>query len=131
VDDRFKRDLLEALRLVRTLRRQAIAKGIDPRATYVALRYAHLADKVHARRRIPPDELDALNALADHLLEHAREQEHPACPKCGSREWHTSVRQGVITMGVDPTYQVTTVTVADFGYKCEKCGHEWGFDLFT
>ena len=45
----------------------------------------------------------------------------PGCPGCGDPGPHeTAVRSG----------KVGGVTLADVGWRCRKCGHEWGFEHF-
>ncbi|MBA7526060.1 hypothetical protein ES705_18230 [subsurface metagenome] len=50
-------------------------------------------------------------------------EEGKKCPSCGAegkhQGWHeTAVRN----------YQVGGHTVADVGWRCWKCRHEWGFE---
>lgn len=43
------------------------------------------------------------------------------CPRCGLvAEHETCLRQG----------KIGDKTVVDVGWKCRRCGCEWGFDLF-
>jgi predicted HNH restriction endonuclease len=47
------------------------------------------------------------------------------CPECGAegKAWHgeheTAVRN----------YKLPNQTIADVGWRCWHCGHEWGFEV--
>ena len=42
------------------------------------------------------------------------------CPSCGYLEWTTVTRQG----------RRGNTSIVDVGYRCDRCGHEWGFEYF-
>jgi transposase-like protein len=47
------------------------------------------------------------------------------CPLCSSLNIVTHVRQGKVVHKV-----LGQIEVADVGWRCEDCGHEWGFEYF-
>lgn len=49
------------------------------------------------------------------------ENKQPKCPGCGDPGPHeAAVRSG----------KVKDMGVVDVGWRCRKCGHEWGFEYF-
>ena len=48
------------------------------------------------------------------------------CPKCGAVDRHqTAVRSGKARWAPS-----RYAAVNDVGWRCNKCGHEWGFEVF-
>ena len=48
------------------------------------------------------------------------------CPKCGSEDIGTAVRNTTLKLYVGST--LTDLTIVDIGWRCKRCGHEWGFE---
>lgn len=51
----------------------------------------------------------------------SKEEQIITCPKCGLQDptHKLAIRQGY----------VNGVWVTDIGWRCLRCGHEWGFEL--
>ena len=72
-----KKDLNAALLLVRNLRIQAIKRGLDPRATRIALIYAEITDRYHAEKRLSPKTLIRLSGIAVDLFNQTKKSLEP------------------------------------------------------
>lgn len=61
----------------------------------------------------------------------------PSCPSCGAPEGMvgTAIRQGRADMtDVYPHLNLlpgTVTGVSDVAWHCQRCGHEWGFEVLT
>ena len=65
-------DIKRAMLLVRDLRIKAIRRGIDPRATRIAILFAEKCDREWAATKLHPTAMVALDSIAEELYQLAR-----------------------------------------------------------
>ena len=65
-------DIKKAMLLVRELRIKAIQRGLDPRATRIAILFAEKCDREWAAKSLHPTAMVALDSIAEELYQLAR-----------------------------------------------------------
>ena len=68
----ISKDLKEALLLIQDLQIKAVRRGLDPRATRIALLFAIKCDTQNAEKKLHPLGLTALDSIAEELYQLTR-----------------------------------------------------------
>ena len=81
------------------------------------IKAGRLLDKLETaflKANIPEEKWKVLKELRGLLAQTVK------CPNCGYLEWTTVTRHG----------KHGNKSIVDVGYRCDRCGHEWGFEYF-
>lgn len=68
----ISKDLKEALLMVQDFQVEAVRRGLDPRATRIALLFAVKCDAENAEKKLHPVGLAALESIAEELYQMSR-----------------------------------------------------------